>query len=332
MTVVTRLMVWIIGSLSTAVLLRLALEPRLLPPPLQALEVYDGAVRAAFAWVEPLLTPHLPMLYRAIGAGTQLQPHWPHVFLIAALAMAPRAEREPGLAAGASLTLRLFQAAGAAVLALAATTYVGTAPFLQANMTANFVVAVFIVSALMINLVDDAFDAIFEVDESSDAPPQSGERRRWLAMFVLAVGLTLVFIALIAGLLRLTDVATTERNVWGVFLLALALIWAFAFWRNSSADDDEPMLKRGFLAAPLTVTARLVLLFTVFPLSSALMHPIVVARGVLFIALAFLAAFFGSRKVLDMVLRRKGERLPPSALGVFLLGGGGLLIVQSWLG
>lgn len=210
MTAASRALVWIVGALSTAVLLRLALDASVRPPSMAALDAFDAAVRAAFGWAESSLSPHLPMLYRTIGAGTQLQAHWPHVFLVAFLSMAPRFERDTGLSATASLILRLLQFAAAIAVAFLFALYVGTAPIVGANETANALVIAFLIGALVFNTIDDLID-----DEDRDAASSAADspRGRWFGAFLVTVALTLVVLCLVAGVAGLMDAATIEQNI-----------------------------------------------------------------------------------------------------------------------
>jgi hypothetical protein len=328
-------LVWTLGSLSVAVLLREAFDVGLVQPLHQALAAYDAGVAAAHAPVEPWLTPLLPLLSAAVDGGTTLYPHWTHVFLVALLHMLPRIDATYGAGGIAAGAVWCLQAIAALALALVVAAEVGAAPFIAVASAEGLFIGVFVASALCISAVANFRDS----EEPEDVRAARDEAvQRWWARYSVARAfgfafiLAIVLVVMVGLMTGWLDREGAERTLI-VFVLLWFLtvlvrwIYAMLFAPRDEVDD--------FLAA--NGLAMNVALLSMFVALMPLADYLTPQAGVLAVVwVAFLAAmpvaalFHAGRGAIGRLIGQGAKLEPPAtpALGIFLAGGAAILFAN----
>jgi hypothetical protein len=332
-------LVWTIGSLSVAVLLRDAFDAPVAPIVRSVLDAYAAALASATAPLEPLVTRLLSSLKEALGAGATLYSHWTHVFVIALLHMLPRADATfgtTGLAAGALWTMQAFVALA---LALVCAAYVGGAPFVAEASEEGMFVALFIASAFLINAVaNDGDDG-----EAEEAPGERSEfvdrwplRYAFARAFTFAVILAVICSALVGLMFGWLDQASAERMSVALILTAIALAFAFflaqLIYRAVNAErDDALFLNYGVLPG----TALLFMFLSLLPLSDQLSPGIAsspIAYMAIVAAVPVASGWWFARQTIGRLIGRddgKYDARGTAALGMFIAGGAAIVVIGS---
>jgi hypothetical protein len=319
MIAVVRAVAWIVGSLSVAVLFRQGFGSELAPAVRPVLDSFAWTVQSVFSVVEaPINAFILPHVAALAGTGPVLLAHWPYVFLIALLHMWPRPSASGGMDA-----LQWGQALGAVVLAFAGTLIVGAGPLL-ADL-GNVVVAMFAICALAVNWMPEWPTKGGMVEYGDDDLQVPLTVFAWLFLLV-AMG--------IGGVTVVAGFATADE-VQAQLPIALAmtfLIWSVGFFVDTFVRSP-PFPGRKFREAPVTHLARLALFVLACLVSLAFAQGPVLTTdaGWLLLVAGFVA---GTAIALIPRLLRGEEEVqfpPPPALGVFLLGGTAIMVVNHYL-
>ncbi len=335
MIVLWRGTIWILGSLSVAVIARATFELTISPPVDQALALYSDAVRIALEPVRPAIAGLLPTVGRTLDTGVDLQAHWPHIFLLTLMHLAPRADASR---AGADGVLWWLQAAGASVLAVVIAAMLAGAPLLGDNMQASVALAVLIACELLVNLFHDVEGTIAErVSEFETGDTNRQVTWRSILQYVLypLAGLTVLLAAAIYYFVSQAGwagVLMYWQLILGFYVAGAVLILS---WAVVLQPREKPRtLRRSVFSAPITNLGRVGLGLALLCIAVALVPAgRSVRRGtrrvaLLAMALAFplAAVFILGRLGINSLLGREEMGPPaPSALGLFIVGGAVLL-------
>ncbi|MBL8781711.1 MAG: hypothetical protein JNL06_12320 [Alphaproteobacteria bacterium] len=339
MVFIVRGLVWLTGSLSVAVLLRGALELPMTGEVAGVLAGCEQLVALLAPAAASLVEFVLPAVDEALGSGATLQPHAPLIFLIVLLHFLPRLDETYGLEGVASGVLWCLQSAFAVAGAVLVTAALGAAPLFGENLTANFLLLVFLWTDLISNVWGDVGGAFAErVGELETGESQRevtwGSILRYAAQPVFF--LTVLFAAMIYFYVRRlgefrVDVVAGALLVYAVLA---ALILLFAVWRRPRVET--PLLRRSIFAAPVTTVSRIALLGAALFVSGTLpVEGRSARRATRYVmgfatlaAMPLAAVVIGASFAIDWATGRAWDQRPPpapSALGLFILGGASLV-------
>jgi hypothetical protein len=328
-------LIWTLGSLSVAVLLREVFDVGLVQPLHQALAAYDAGVATALARVEPWLTPLLPLLDATVDGGTTLYPHWTHVFLVALLHMLPRIDANYGVGGIAAGAVWCLQALAALALALVVAAYVGAAPFIAVASAEGLFIGVFIASAFCISAVANFRDSDEPEDvraERDEAAQRWWDRSRVVQDFGIAFILAIVLVVMIGLTTGWLDEASAEHMLIVFVLLWVATIlvrWIYEFLFSPRDEFDDFLATNSFVMN----IALLSMFVALMPLADLLTPRAgwrVVAYVALLAALPVAALFHAGRGAIGRLIGQGAKLEPPAtpALGVFLAGGAAILFAN----
>ncbi|MBL9098890.1 MAG: hypothetical protein JNK07_18305 [Alphaproteobacteria bacterium] len=341
MVAIWRGFIWMIGSVSAAVLLQLAFDVRLAPFAQRILDEYDRGVAIAAGHVEPWVAAFLPVLHAAIGGGLQLQPHWTHVFLVVFLHLSPRGNATYGVGDLAAAVLKCLQAVGAILFATVAAAFVGAAPFVEPLSEEGFFVGVFIASALCISVASNFRVSEEPADqaryEASDAWwSRSRTRQMIVDGFAVAVVLAIICLGMVGLMLGWLDVRSAEFILLVVGLAIFVAVNVRGFYRFlfSPRDEADDFIAGNSAMMNIALSSMVLVLL---PLADHL-SPRQSIRGpmwmILLAAVMVTAAHYFGRKALWTAVGRSDDASEaPSvpALGVFIAGGATILFASSLL-
>lgn len=335
--------VWVIGSLSVAVLLREAFQLRLVAPLQAALDGYDRVLAIALAGVEPGVAALLQPLHAAIGGGVRLYPHWSHVFLVAVLHMAPRVDARYGVGGGVAGVLWCAHAIAALALSLVCAAYVGAAPFVAGASNEGFFVGVFVAAAFCISVIANNWQAD---DEAALARKEASDRRwsRWFARNSIVFGFLVAFSLAIIGLGMIGLImGVVDQDEAGYVLVGLLLLWValsfvrFIFYLLFVPPDETDDLVAG--NGMVTNVAIMAMFLVLLPLADQISPRAgirAVALALFLAALPIAAIYYAGRNAIGRLIGRNDGyvgALGPPALGVFIAGGAAILfanVIATW--
>lgn len=338
MVAVWRGLVWIVGSVSVAVLLVRAFDTPLAPPLRPAADAYDAAIAQILSPLAPWLSALLGSVNGLAGSGALLHPHWTHIFVAASLHMAPRVDATFGVGGVAAGVLWCLQLTGAMVLAAILAVYVASVPaFAVPNSAAGFVVGVFLAAAAWISALANWQDVEMPDDERAE---KAEANARWWTLDSIISGYSVAFVLamICAGMVALMmgwlD-AETARMLLVLVVVLWVLVVAVRWLVMLSFEPDDPddgFLRAGGLATTIAwsaiVVAAAILADTLSLRSGALPVGLALALAAVPIVGAYYLADVGISRLTGRSPDAGGRAATP-ALGMFIIGGGAIL-VASW--
>jgi len=338
MVAVWRGLVWIVGSLSLAVLLGQAFDTPLIAPLRPTFDAYDAALAQILAPLAPWLSDLLGAMSGLVGDGARLYPHWTHLFVAGALHMAPRLDATFGIGGAVGGALWCLQLAGALVFAAAMAAYAGSAPALAVpNSQAGFVVGVFLSTAAWISAIANWQDVEIAEDERAEKL-EAGRPWRLVDSTISASGVLVVLAMICIGMVGLMLGLMVAQTALAL-LVALVVLWVLAvllrwlaMWPFEPNDPDDGFLRGGGI---VTVVAWTAIATAVAALADALSlesGASLIGLALVLAALPFVAVYYVADTAVGRLAGRSREasRAATPALGVFVFGGG-VVLVASWI-
>lgn len=338
MVAVWRGLVWIVGSLSVAVLLGQAFDTPLMTPLRPAFDAYDAALARLLAPLAPWLSDLLGAMSGLVGSGAGLYPHWTHLFVAAALHMAPRLDATFGVGGAAGGVLWCLQLAGALVLAAVLAAYAGSAPsFAVPNSQIGFVVGVFLSTAAWISAIANWQDVEIAEDERAEKL-EAARRWRLIDSTISASGVLVVLAMICIGMVGLMLGLMAARTAQ-TLLIALVALWVIAvlirwlaLWPFEPNDPDDGFLPGGGIIAVVAWTAIATAVAALADALSLRSGASLIGFALVLAAVPIVGAYYAADAAIGRLIGRSPEasRAATPALGVFIFGGG-VVLVASWI-